>query len=71
MKLYYGFNVAVKAPNLVKCKKYKDFGKGFYLMIIEEQAIVMAKRIAIEMVANQLLLALSLMNSNLDKLNVK
>lgn len=46
MKLYHGSNIEIKSINLLKCNPYKDFGRGFYLTEIEEQAIQMAKRTA-------------------------
>lgn len=36
--LYHGSYCEVKEPNLVKCAKRKDFGKGFYLTTSKEQA---------------------------------
>lgn len=46
MKLYHGSNLAIENINLAMCRPYKDFGKGFYLTDIEEQARQMAKRVA-------------------------
>ncbi len=46
MKLYHGSNIAVETIDLAKCQPYKDFGQGFYLTDIEEQATLMAKRTA-------------------------
>jgi hypothetical protein len=46
MKLYHGSNSEIKAINFTKCKPFKDFGQGFYLTEIEEQAIQMARRTA-------------------------
>lgn len=42
--LYHGSNVRIESIDLGKCKPYKDFGKGFYLADIEEQAVQMAVR---------------------------
>ena len=36
--LYHGSNVEIETINLDKCSPYKDFGKGFYLTDIKEQA---------------------------------
>lgn len=46
MRLYHGSNVVIDSINLAMCRPYKDFGKGFYLTDIEEQARQMAKRIS-------------------------
>lgn len=46
MRLYLGSNVVIESINLAMCRPYKDFGKGFYLTDIEEQAKQMAKRVA-------------------------
>ena len=46
MKLYHGSNVVIESINLAMCRPYKDFGKGFYLTDIEEQAKQMAKRVS-------------------------
>lgn len=46
MKLYHGSNIAIETIEFDKCKPYKDFGRGFYLTEIEEQATLMAKRTA-------------------------
>ena len=44
MKLYHGSTVIVKHPSVQKGRKATDFGKGFYLTDIEEQARQMAIR---------------------------
>ena len=44
--LYHGSYCEVKEPDLAKCAKRKDFGQGFYLTDIEEQAKKMAIRVA-------------------------
>lgn len=46
MKLYHGSNVNIVAIDLAMCRPYKDFGKGFYLTDIKDQAIKMATRVA-------------------------
>ncbi len=46
MILFHGSNMPIDVVNLDKCRPYKDFGRGFYLTTIEEQAITMARRIA-------------------------
>ena len=44
MIVYHGSNLEIDIIQLEKCNKYKDFGQGFYLTILEEQAERMAKR---------------------------
>ena len=46
MLLYHGSNQEIISIDLNRCKPYKDFGKGFYLTTIEEQAMRMAHRTA-------------------------
>ena len=38
MRLYHGSNIAIDNINLAMCRPYKDFGQGFQLTDIEEQA---------------------------------
>lgn len=42
MILYHGTYILFDAIDLDKCRPFKDFGKGFYLTDIEEQAVNMA-----------------------------
>ncbi len=46
MFLYHGSNTDIKVIDLAMCRPYKDFGKGFYLTVMKEQAEKMAKRVA-------------------------
>lgn len=46
MKLYHGSNLIIDGIDLMKCRPYKDFGRGFYLTDIPEQAEKMAQRVA-------------------------
>ena len=46
MRLYHGSNIVIDNINLSMCRPYKDFGRGFYLTDIEEQAKKMAIRVA-------------------------
>lgn len=43
MILYHGSYCIVENPDLGKCSKYKDFGKGFYLTTSKQQAKNFAK----------------------------
>ena len=57
MRLYHGSNLDIKEIKLAMCRPYKDFGQGFYLTVIREQAENMARRVAMlyggEAVLNQ------------------
>lgn len=46
MKLYHGSNVWIDSINLAMCRPNKDFGTGFYLTDIKEQAERMAIRVS-------------------------
>ena len=41
--LYHGSYCEVSSPQLSKCAKRKDFGKGFYLTSSREQAVSFIK----------------------------
>lgn len=46
MLLYHGSNTDIKVIDLAMCRPYKDFGRGFYLTVMKDQAEKMAKRVA-------------------------
>lgn len=46
MLLYHGSNTDIKEIDLSMCRPYKDFGRGFYLTVMKEQAEKMANRVA-------------------------
>ena len=46
MLLYHGSNTDIKTIDLEMCKPFKDFGRGFYLTVLKEQAEKMARRVA-------------------------
>ena len=46
MILYHGTNLDINAISLNMCRPYKDFGRGFYLTTMEEQARKMASRVS-------------------------
>ena len=46
MPLYHGSNTNIEVIDLAFCRPYKDFGRGFYLTVIKEQAEKMAVRVA-------------------------
>ena len=43
MILYHGSYCEVSRPDLSKCARYKDFGRGFYLTSSKEQAMSFSK----------------------------
>lgn len=45
MILYHGTNLDIERIDLSKCKPYKDFGQGFYLTELKEQAVRMAQNV--------------------------
>lgn len=44
MKLFHGSNMEIDKVDLSKCMPNKDFGCGFYTILLEEQAWRMAQR---------------------------
>lgn len=44
MKLYHSSNVSVVKPDIIHSRNYLDFGKGFYMTSIHEQAVKYAQR---------------------------
>lgn len=46
MILYHGSNLEIEKINLARCRPRKDFGRGFYLTVLKEQAEAMARRTA-------------------------
>lgn len=46
MFLYHGSNTDIKEIDLTMCRPYKDFGQGFYLTVMKEQAEKMANRVS-------------------------
>ena len=46
MILFHGSNIEINRIDLAKCRPYKDFGRGFYLTELQDQAMRMAKRVA-------------------------
>ena len=55
MILYHGSNVDIQNISLSACRPYKDFGRGFYLTDIPEQAERMAERVARQYVMTSIL----------------
>lgn len=44
MRLYHSSDVSVVKPNIIHSRNYLDFGKGFYMTSIHEQAVRYAQR---------------------------
>lgn len=44
MKLYHSSTIKVENPDLDHSRDYLDFGKGFYLTSLKEQAVLYAER---------------------------
>ena len=44
MKLYHSSNVIVESPDTLHSRNYLDFGRGFYLTSLHEQAVRYAQR---------------------------
>ena len=44
MKLYHSSNISVENPDITYSRDYLDFGKGFYLTSLHEQAVKYAQR---------------------------
>lgn len=44
MRLYHSSNVIVEQPDIRHSRQYLDFGRGFYLTTIHEQAVRYAQR---------------------------
>ena len=46
IRLYHGSNTEIDSIDLTKGRPFKDFGQGFYLTELKEQAIKMSSRTA-------------------------
>lgn len=44
MKLYHSSNVIVESPDTLHSRNYLDFGRGFYLTSLYNQAVRYAQR---------------------------
>lgn len=47
MKLYHGTNMDFREIDIAKSNKFKDFGQGFYLTDIRQQAVELSQKRAI------------------------
>lgn len=71
MILYHGSNIEIDHIDLCKCRPYKDFGRGFYLTSLQNQAIEMAKRTAKLMGGNPIVTKFDFDSTDLSSVNVR
>ena len=69
MILFHGSNAEIPSINLSKCAKYKDFGQGFYLTSIEQQAKSWAKKITRRFGTGKAILNIYDFDNNYNDLN--
>jgi len=67
--LFHGSNTEISDIDLSKCGKYKDFGQGFYLTSIKQQAIDWAKKITKRSRTGKATLNIYEFDNNLSNLN--
>jgi len=68
MILFHGSNVEVSCIDLSKCTKYKDFGQGFYMTSIKQQAGEWAKKVTRRFDSGKPTLSIYEFNDNQDNL---
>jgi len=68
MILYHGSNAEVPSIDLSKCTKYKDFGQGFYMTSIKQQASEWAQKVTRRFKFGKPFLNIYDFNDNLDDL---
>lgn len=44
MKLYHSSNISIERPEIIYSRDYLDFGKGFYLTSLQDQAVKYGQR---------------------------
>jgi hypothetical protein len=69
MILFHGSNLEVSRIDLLKCGKYKNFGQGFYLTSIKQQAIDWAKKITRRFETGKAVLNIYEFDNNVNDLN--
>ncbi|MDR0516942.1 MAG: DUF3990 domain-containing protein [Fibromonadaceae bacterium] len=69
MILFHGSNAEVSNIDLSRCGKYKDFGQGFYLTSLKQQATDWAKKITKRFRTGNATLNKYEFNNNLNDLN--
>jgi len=68
MILFHGSNVEVSSIDLAKCSKYKDFGQGFYMTSIKQQAIEWAKKVKRRFNSGKPTLSIFEINDNMENI---
>jgi len=68
MILYHGSNTEVSSIDLSKCTKYKDFGQGFYLTSIKQQASEWARKVTRRFMSGKPIINIYEFNENYDNL---
>jgi len=68
MILYHGSNLEVSGIDLSKCNKYKDFGQGFYMTSIKQQAYEWAIKVKRRFRSGKPTLSVYEFNNNIDNL---
>ena len=71
LKLYHGTNTTFDKVDLAKCMPYKDFGRGFYLTTIRQQALERARDKCRFEGGTPTILTFLFDEKQLDNLNVK
>jgi len=71
MILFHGSNVEVSSIDLSRCGKYKDFGQGFYLTSLKQQAFEWAKKITKRLGIGKATLNMYEFDNDLNNLNHK
>lgn len=71
MILYHGSNVTIEEIDLDRCRPNKDFGRGFYLTDIEDQAKRMAVRTSKRYGGDPVVTAFEFDDEKLVNFNVK
>ena len=69
MILFHGSNAEVSDIDLLKCGKYKDFGQGFYLTSLKQQALDWAMKITKRFGAGKAAINVYEFDDNLNDLN--
>jgi len=66
---YHGSNIEVSNIDLSKCTKYKDFGQGFYMTSIKQQASEWAFKVTRRFSSGKPILSKFEFNDDLENLN--